>query len=67
MTRAVQSVRNAASYVPAKVRGVIYTLIGTAVMLEGIWDVVPEPFEGKALKTVTVLGFGLALANTSSD
>lgn len=58
------SVRNIASYIPAKARGVVYAVIGLANGLELIWDVIPEPLEGKVLKTVTLLGFGLALSNT---
>lgn len=54
-----------AEYIPAPVRGVVYAVLGTATLLETIWDVVPEPIEGKVLQTLTVLGFGLALSQTS--
>ena len=54
-----------ADYLPAGVRKVVYSVIGAAVALEAIWDVVPEPLEGKALATIVALGFGLALSQTS--
>lgn len=54
-----------ADYLPAAVRKFIYTVIGAAVALEAIWDLVPAALEGKVLATVTALGFGLALSQTS--
>lgn len=54
-----------ADYLPASARKVIYTIIGAAVALEAIWDTVPDPLEGKVLATITALGFGLALSQTS--
>lgn len=53
-----------ANYLPARVRAVIYSIIGAAVALEAVWDLVPEPIEGKVLQTLTVLGFGLAITQT---
>ena len=53
-----------AEYLPARARAVVYSVIGAAVALEAVWDLVPEPIEGKVLQTVTVLGFGLALTQT---
>jgi hypothetical protein len=54
-----------ADLLPAKVRGAIYTILGAAVALEAVWDVVPDPLEGKVLATLVALGFGLALVNTN--
>lgn len=56
--------QNAASFIPAKFRALIYSVLGTAILLEEIWDLVPEILEGKVLKTLSVLGFVLALGNT---
>lgn len=53
-----------ADYLPAKARAVIYSVLGAAVALEAVWDLVPEPIEGKVLSTLTVLGFGLAVTQT---
>ena len=53
-----------ATYLPAKVRRVIYVVLGTAVGLEAVWDVVPDVLEGKLLATLSVLGFGLAASQT---
>ena len=52
-------------WIPAPVRQVIYSVLGAAWLLEQIWDAVPEPLEGKVLKSLTVLGFGLAFTQTS--
>lgn len=49
-----------ATILPASVRRVIYIVLGIAVPLEAIWDVLPEPFEGKVLASIAALGFGLA-------
>jgi hypothetical protein len=54
-----------AEYIPAKVRKVIYSVLGTAVGLEAIFDIVPDVLEGKLLAALVVLGFGLALKNTT--
>lgn len=54
-----------ADLLPAAVRRAIYVLLGAAVGVEAIWDVVPDQLEGKALATAVVLGFGLAVSNTT--
>lgn len=59
------AVQNVASFIPAKFRAAIYTALGTLILLEGIWDVLPEPFEGKVLATLGALGFGVAAINAS--
>lgn len=64
MPQAVQKVKDVASFIPAKARAAIYTILGTLILLEMVWDLLPEPFEGKILKTLSILGFGLAVANT---
>lgn len=55
--------KNLAQSIPAKVRTAIYSVLGTLVGLEAIFDVVPDVLEGKLLKALTVLGFGVAVAN----
>lgn len=64
MTQAVQTAQNVAQMIPAKVRGLIYTVLGTLTLLEAIWDFLPEAMEGNVLKTLNVMGFALALGNT---
>lgn len=56
--------KSVAQYLPARVRLGVYTVLGLAVGLEMIWDLVPGPLEGKILASLTVFGFGLAAANT---
>lgn len=60
----VYKARTLASYIPTKFRGLAYSILGAALLLEVIWDVIPEPIDGKVQATVSALGFGLALLNT---
>ena len=53
-----------ADYLPARARAVIYVVLGTAIALEAVWDLVPQVLEGKVLATLSVLGFGLAASQT---
>ena len=61
--------KNLAQSIPVGVRQAIYSILGTLVALEAIFDVVPDVWEGKVLSALAVLGFGVALGNTgdSSD
>lgn len=59
--------RTIAEWIPAKARAVIYTVLGTAILLEAVWNVLPAVLEGKVLATASVLGFGLAVANTPTS
>lgn len=54
-----------ADLLPAKARKAVYLILGTAVGLEAVWDVVPAVLEGKVLSTLVVCGFGMAFANTN--
>lgn len=56
--------RNIAGWLPEKVRTAIYSVLATAWALEEIWDLIPEAMEGKLLKTLSILGFGMAAINT---
>ena len=58
---------NPATYVPAKYRQIIYTVLGTVIALEAIFDLVPDMWEGKALQALAVLGFGMAVSNTNTE
>jgi len=53
-----------ASYIPYRIRGVIYSLLATAILLELIWNLVPDVIDGKVQATINVLGFGMAALNT---
>lgn len=53
-----------AEYIPSKVRGVIYAVIGTFLLLDPIWNIIPEGYGGKVTATLAVLGFGMATLNT---
>jgi len=59
----MESIRSIASFIPQRARAAIYSVLGALVLLEAVWDILPEPFEGKILKTLSVLGFGMAAVN----
>lgn len=50
---------------PGKARQAIYSVLGTLVALEAIFDVLPDLWEGKVLAALSVLGFGLAAGNVN--
>lgn len=54
-----------ATFIPARARKVIYTVLAALVGLEAVWDFLPDALEGKVLASLTVLGFGLAFTQTS--
>ena len=56
---------NIASLIPARYRAAIYTILGAAIAVEAVWDLVPAALEGKVLATLSALGFGMAAANTA--
>ena len=51
---------------PAKVRRIIYILVGTVMGLEAILDLIPAGVESKVWGVLGVLGFGLAAGNTNT-
>ena len=54
-----------AEFIPSRIRGAIYALIGTYLLLDPIWNITPDGYQGKLTATLGVLGFGLAAANTN--
>jgi hypothetical protein len=52
-----------AQAIPARYRQVAYSVLGTLVGLEAIFDVVPDVLEGKLLAALVVFGFGVAYSN----
>jgi hypothetical protein len=58
-------VKNLAQSIPTRWRTAIYSVLGTLVGLEAIFDLVPDVWEGKILSTLVVLGFGTAVLNVS--
>lgn len=55
--------KNLAQAIPTAWRTAIYSILGTLVGLEAIFDVVPDVWEGKILSALVVLGFGTAVLN----
>lgn len=58
--------KNLAQAIPAKIRATIYSVLGTAVAIEEIVDVVPGGVQSKALAILVVLGFGVAVGNVGA-
>lgn len=54
-----------AQAIPVKIRQAIYSVLGTLILLEAIFDIVDDGLEGKLLAAFAVLGFGTALSNTT--
>jgi len=54
-----------AQFLPAKARKIIYTVLGAALALEAIWDFVEPGLEANILASLSALGFGLAVSQTS--
>ena len=61
----MNQIRTVAEYIPARARQIVYSVLGAAVAVELIWDAFPDAIDGKILKTLGALGFGLAAANTT--
>jgi hypothetical protein len=59
-------VKNLAQSIPTKWRTAIYSILGTLVGLEAIFDVVEDGLEGKILSALVVLGFGTAVLNVGT-
>lgn len=55
--------KNVAQAIPARWRTAIYSVLGTLVGLEAVFDLVPDVWEGKILSALVVLGFGTAVLN----
>lgn len=55
--------RNIAQMIPAKYRTIIYSILGTLVGLEAIFDLIDAGWESKILSALVVLGFGTAALN----
>ena len=53
-----------AQFIPAPVRKVVYTVLGTLFTLEAIFDVIPDVLEGTLLQALAALGFVVAVSNT---
>jgi hypothetical protein len=61
----MNAVNNIASYLPPKVRATVYTVLAALILLETVWDILPQPFEGKILASLSILGFGMAAVNAT--
>jgi hypothetical protein len=58
--------KNLAQSIPARIRQALYSIIGTAIALEAIFDLIEPGWESKILATIAVLGFGTAALNVDT-
>jgi len=60
----MENVKKLTDWIPAQARAVVYAALGALIAIETIWDFLPDVLEGKLLKTLSVLGFGMAFTQT---
>lgn len=54
-----------ANWLSPAVRKRVYEALGTALLIEAIWDVIPDGAEGRIVATLGALGFVMARVNVS--
>ena len=59
------TINNIASYLPPKVRAVVYSVLAALILLEQVWDLLPDKWDGKVVATLSILGFGMAAVNAT--
>ena len=65
MNDPISAVRDLLTLIPLKIRKAIYGVIGLVILIDGIFDVLPDGLDSQIIATFGVLGSVLALANTS--
>lgn len=65
MSDAIAASRDLLTGIPLKVRRTLYGLFGLVILLDGIWNVLPDDIATPLVTTFGVLGSILALANTT--
>jgi hypothetical protein len=61
----MNALNNIAAFLPPKIRATVYTVLATLILLEAVWDLLPQPFEGRLLASLSILGFGMAAVNAT--
>lgn len=59
------TINNVASYLPPKIRATVYSALAAMILLQQIWHVIPERFDGRLTATLSVLGFSMAAVNAT--
>jgi hypothetical protein len=61
----MHSLNTIASWIPSKVRGVIYTLIGLFWLVDEIWNIIPEGETGEKIAlSISLVAAIMAAVNT---
>ena len=61
----MNTLNNIASWLPPKVRATVYTILATLILLEQVWDLLPDAWDGKVVASLSILGFGMAAVNAT--
>ena len=65
MNSTLGTINAVAAWIPSKIRGVIYALIGVFWMVEAIWNLIPNDGNGdKIAASISLLGLIMAVTNT---
>lgn len=64
MNDAIAAVGGVFAGIPIKIRRTLYAVFGLIVIIESIWDIIPEPADSKVLATWGVFNSIMALGNT---
>lgn len=65
MSNSLGTINAVAGWIPSKVRGVIYALIGLFWLVEAIWDILPNTETGSRIAaTITLVASIMAVVNT---
>ena len=66
MSDAIAASRDLLVSIPIRVRRTLYGIFGLVILLDGIWNVLPDDIATPLTTTFGVTGAILALANTGS-
>ena len=67
MTEAITATRGLFVNIPLRVRQALYGLFGLIVVLDGIWNLIPDGTDVKVVATFGVFNSIMALANSTAS
>ena len=65
MNDPISATRDLLTLIPLKIRKAIYGVVGLLILIDGIFDVLPDKVDSQIVAVFGVLGSVLALANAS--
>jgi hypothetical protein len=61
----MNALNSIASYLPPKIRAAVYSVLAAVILLQQIWHIIPERYDGKIIASLSVLGFSMAAVNAT--